>query len=89
MSFSDRLKRMGLDHFVGAVLDAAEPLGPLGAQLLWVAQPVLSLMVPLDDLTDLASVLDAPEGVAWLRSELLSKGSGNDSFTGMENSDKD
>jgi hypothetical protein len=90
-NLSLKLKRVGLDHFVGAVLDAAEPFGPLGAQLLWVAQPMLSLVVPREELGDLARLLDAPEGVAWFRSELLSADLSNvsDSFTGMEDSDKD
>jgi hypothetical protein len=68
--WSSRLRALGLNGIVGALLDAAEPFGPLGAQLLWVAQPVVSLMLPSDEVDGLARLLDDPAGVAWLRSEL-------------------
>ena len=69
-AWSIRLRAMGLDDLAGAFLGAAEPLGPLGAQLLWVAQPALGLLLPGDEIGDLASLLDDPAGMAWLRSEL-------------------
>ncbi len=69
--WSARLHRAGLDGLVAAVLDAAEPLGPLGAQLLWVTQPVLGLLIPADEIGELAHLLDEPQGVAWLRAELI------------------
>ncbi len=69
--WSVRLRRAGLDGLVAAVLDAAEPLGPLGAQVLWVTQPVLGLVMPADEIGDLAHLLDDPKGVAWLRAELI------------------
>jgi hypothetical protein len=65
-----RTQTAGLSNVIGAFLDAAEPLAPLGAQLLWVAQPALGLFISRDAIDDLASVLDAPTGVAWLRAEL-------------------
>jgi len=69
--WSAQLRTLGIDSLLGAFLDAAEPLGPLGAQLLWVAQPALGLVVPRDEVDGLARILDNPAGVAWLRAALL------------------
>jgi hypothetical protein len=60
-----------LDGLVGALLEAVEPLGPLGAQVLWVAQPTLGLWVPREEIATLAQRLEAPGGVAWLREQLI------------------
>jgi hypothetical protein len=68
--WSARLRATGLDDLAGAFLGAAEPFGPLGAQLLWVAQPALGLLLPREEIGDLACLLDDPAGMAWLRSEL-------------------
>ena len=68
--WSVRLKASRMQGVVGALLDAAEPLGPLGAQALWVGQPVLALFVPREDVTALARLLEEPAGLAWLRAQL-------------------
>jgi hypothetical protein len=68
--WSASLRAMGLDGLAGTLLDAVEPLGPLGAQLLWVAQPTLGLVMPSDEIDGLARLLDEPDGFAWLRAEL-------------------
>ncbi|MEP0763250.1 MAG: hypothetical protein HRF48_11000 [Chloroflexota bacterium] len=68
--WGQRLHAAGLGGVIAALLDAAEPLAPLGAQALWVAQPALGLLLPRDAVADLARVLDAPGGVAWLRERL-------------------
>ncbi|MCZ7540330.1 MAG: hypothetical protein M5U29_10520 [Anaerolineae bacterium] len=68
--WGERLHAAGLGGVMAALLDAAEPLAPLGAQALWVAQPALGLVLPRDAVADLARVLDAPGGVAWLRERL-------------------
>ena len=69
-AWSVRLRATGLDDLASAFLGAAEPFGPLGAQLLWIAQPALGLLLPGDEIGDLACLLDDPAGMAWLRSEL-------------------
>ena len=69
--WSRRLHAAHLDGLVGALLEAAEPLGPLGAQVLWVAQPTLGLWVPREEITALAQRLERPGGVAWLREQLI------------------
>ena len=51
-------------------LDAFAPLGALGAQFLWVSQPVLGLFVRRDRLARLAEMLETPEGLAALRGQL-------------------
>lgn len=48
----------------------AEPLGPLGAQLLWIAQPALGMVIPRGDVDSLARLIDTPGGMAWLREQL-------------------
>jgi hypothetical protein len=68
--WAERLHAAGLGGLAAALLDAAEPLAPLGAQALWVAQPALGLLLPRAAIADLARVLDAPGGVAWLREQL-------------------
>ena len=74
--WSRRLRAARLDGPVGLLLDAAEPLGPLGAQLLWIAQPTLGLLLPLDEVALLARLLDTPGGVAWLHQQLATPDDG-------------
>lgn len=69
-AWAARLHETGLDGIAGVLLDAGAPLAPLGAQLLYVAQPALGLIVAPEFVGDLAQVLEAPDGIAWLRSEL-------------------
>lgn len=69
--WSQRLRAARLDGLASALLDAAEPLGPLGAHVLWIAQPALGLFVPCDEIGALARVLDQPGGMAWLRDRLV------------------
>lgn len=51
-------------------LDALAPLGPLGAQLVWISQPVLGLFLRRDWLAELAEALETPEGLDALRAQL-------------------
>lgn len=69
--WAGRLRAARLTGLVGALLDAAEPLGPLGANLLWIAQPTLGLFVPREEVASLARLLEKPGGVAWLRAQLV------------------
>ena len=74
--WSRRLHAARLDGLVSVLLDAIEPLGPLGAQLLWIAQPTLGLLLPRDEVASLARLLDAPGGVAWLHQQLAAPDDG-------------
>lgn len=65
-----QLRARGLGHALGTALEALEPLGALGAQVLWIAQPVLGLFVARDALDGLARALEEPGGVERLRGYL-------------------
>lgn len=69
-SWSKRLHRARLDGPVGTLLDVCEPLGPIGAHLLWIAQPTLGLVMPREEVAALARLLEQPDGLAWLREQL-------------------
>jgi len=64
------LHQHGLEGVAGALLEAGEPLAPIGAQLLYVAQPALSLVAPREAIGRWARLLETPGGVAWLRHQL-------------------
>jgi hypothetical protein len=63
-------KTRGLDDALGVALDALEPLGPLGAQLLWVLQPALGLFIARATVSDIAQALEAPGGIERIREQL-------------------
>ena len=65
-----RVRALGLDGLLGALLDAAEPLAPIAGQLLYVAQPTLGLFIPRQSINQWAELLDRPDGVANLRQML-------------------
>lgn len=69
--WSGYLRAARLQGIVGLVLEAMEPLSPLGAHTLWVAQPALGLLVPREDIASLARLLETPSGMAWLRFQLM------------------
>jgi hypothetical protein len=66
----EQAKRNGWGDFLGTALDVLEPFGPLGAQMLWIAQPALSLWVARDVVNELASALEEPGGIDHLREQL-------------------
>lgn len=49
------------------MLDTFAPFGPLGAQMLYVAQPALGLFVRREMLDDIAHALEEPGGIDALR----------------------
>ena len=68
-----QVKARGLAGAVGIALDALEPLGPLGAQLLWVAQPFLGVFggeSARNAANEIAEALETPEGIAHIREQL-------------------
>lgn len=64
------MKQRGLTAPLTTALDVLEPLGPLGAQLLWIAQPVSGLWGARALVAGLAEVLEQPGGVGMLRQRL-------------------
>ncbi len=69
--WSGDLRRLRLDGVMGALLDAGAPLAPLGAHLLWIAQPTLALFVPREDVAALARLLEQPGGLEQVRHHLM------------------
>lgn len=64
-----QLKARGLAHPLRVLLDVLEPLGPMGAQLLYVAQPASRLLGTgaADGVRQLAETLEQPGGIERLR----------------------
>jgi len=65
---------LGLQGICGALLDVARPLAPIGAGVLWGAQPTLGLFFGhrgRDEVARWAGVLEDPETLAWLSERLL------------------
>jgi hypothetical protein len=61
-------RERGWGTWVCAVLDAFEPVVPLGAQMLWIAQPTLGgWFIERERLAALAEALETPEGLAEVR----------------------
>jgi hypothetical protein len=65
------LHKTGLSDMVGAMLEAVGPVSLLGAQVLWVAQPTLSVFMPADEVGGLAHLLETEQGLSWLRSIVI------------------
>lgn len=64
------LKRRGLTNAVSVLLDVIGPLGVLGAQLLWIAQPTAGLFGGREIIAGIARTLEQPDGVERLRALL-------------------
>ena len=65
-----RVKSRGLDSTALLLLDAIEPLAPVLAQSLWMAQPFATPFNARDAVAELAEALETPEGVTNLRRQL-------------------
>ncbi len=66
----DKLKVRGGAPYALLTLDVIEPIAPVLAQGLWMAQPLAGLWNGRQDLRDLAELLEAPDGIARLRRRL-------------------
>jgi hypothetical protein len=64
------LSRHGWETPALVLLEAGKPLTFLGGQLLWVVQPALSLVMPTDLVRQTAQLLEEPEAVEALISQL-------------------
>jgi hypothetical protein len=64
-SWQRRVEQAGLGDVSSAVMEALQPLAPLAAQLLWVAQPTFGLIGRGTAIGALAEMLEHPgEGSA-------------------------
>jgi hypothetical protein len=62
-----QVRARGLAGPLRLLLDVLEPLGPLGAQLLWAAQPVSGLFGAAQPVQQMAEMLEQPDGIEQLR----------------------
>ncbi len=67
MEWIEAIRARGLLGPLRLALDALEPLGPVGAQLLWVAQPVAGIIGGREIVGKLARTLEDPDEFAQLR----------------------
>lgn len=63
---ADRIRRLGLAMPIATLLEAGRPLALVAAQLVWLAQPLLSLIVARRELADAAELLEDPDSVSAL-----------------------
>lgn len=68
--FADTLTRRGLREFALVVLQAGQPLSFIGGQLLWIAQPALSVVLPKQQVAQVAYLLEDPAAVQSLIAHL-------------------
>ena len=64
--FANALTRRGLREIALVTLQAGRPLSFLGGQLIWVAQPALSIVFPSQKLAQVAHLLEEPAAVQSL-----------------------
>ncbi|MCI0708648.1 MAG: hypothetical protein L0154_00655 [Chloroflexi bacterium] len=65
-----RIEELGVGGIVDTLLLAFAPFAPIGAQLLYIAQPVMGLFVERNVISRWARLLEEPDGLEWLRVQL-------------------
>jgi hypothetical protein len=65
-----RIEELGVEGIVDTLLVAFTPFAPIGAQLLYIAQPVMGLFVERNSISRWATLLEEPDGMDWLRVQL-------------------
>ena len=63
-SWVERLQQLGLHTLTATVLEGSGPLNILGAQLVYLGQPVLNGLVPNESVQALAELLEDPGDLA-------------------------
>lgn len=69
-SWAEAARLRGLTGAAHTLLTVLEPVGPLGAQILWVLQPVLGVFGWQRAAGEIARALEEPGGVDALRRRL-------------------
>jgi len=59
--WSRALHRWGLNTFAAWLIEATTPVHVLGAQMVYIGQPLLSLFVSQDHTRSLAQILEQPD----------------------------
>lgn len=60
-SWADTIHRWGAQDVVATLLEALGPLNLVGAQFVYLGQPLLNLLLPEEQVNAFASLLDNPE----------------------------
>lgn len=70
MDWIQTIKKRGWTGAFRTFLDVIEPLGPLGAQVLYVMQPLSGVLGWRDAVGDIAQALEQPDGIEQIRRDL-------------------
>lgn len=65
------MERLKQSEIVMALLEVLEPFSIFAAQLLWVAQPSLSILIDRERISGWAELLEDPQRIAQLREQWL------------------
>jgi hypothetical protein len=76
-SWATTLRRWGLQNWAAAVLEAAGPLTILGAQVVYLGQPILSGVMPKSGLNALSNLLENQQQVQAFAAFLKEQPRGN------------
>lgn len=72
-NWAQRLRQWGMHQFAAAFLEASGPLNLIGAQMVYLGQPMLSSVLPNRQLEALAAMLEEPDStkmfIDYLREE--------------------
>ena len=73
--WADKLHRWGMLDFAAGILDATGPLNLLGAQVVYLGQPLLDFVLPVEHLDALAIMLEDPDQTQAFTAFLRTQGS--------------
>ncbi|MCB2178717.1 hypothetical protein KQH61_04820 [bacterium] len=72
-SWAGRLQQWRVHQVAATLLEASRPLNTVGAQLVYITQPILSSLVPQEKIITLAELLEEPSNtqafIRYLREE--------------------
>ncbi len=74
-SWANRLQRLGLHNLTATLLESGGPVNVLGAQLIYMGQPVLNGLLPQENLQALAELLEEPADIATFVNDLRGEAS--------------
>ena len=67
---TNAIDQYGLRPFARLLLEAGKPLALIGGQLLWIAQPALSLLLPAQKIGQWAHFLESPDALLALQHQI-------------------
>ena len=73
-NWAENLHQWGLQELVATILEATSPLNLLGAQVVYLSQPLFSQVLPEGYLDALATMLEDPEETQVFTNILRQKG---------------